>query len=69
MTQSTTYLWDAPLVPSVPIKGNAAHYPINRLFFVGRNYHHAHAVEMARPVDKSVDRPFYFTTRTSKTDR
>jgi fumarylpyruvate hydrolase len=27
---------------------------------VGRNYH-AHAVEMGRPVDKSVERPFYFT--------
>ena len=34
--------------------------PINRLFFVGRNYH-AHAVEMGKPVDKSVERPFYFT--------
>ncbi|RYF29361.1 MAG: FAA hydrolase family protein, partial [Comamonadaceae bacterium] len=34
--------------------------PVNRLFFVGRNYH-AHAVEMGRPVDKSVEVPFYFT--------
>jgi len=34
--------------------------PINRLFFVGRNYH-AHAVEMGKSVDKSVERPFYFT--------
>lgn len=59
MTQAT-YLWNAPPVQSVPIKGKTAHYPINRLFFVGRNYH-AHAIEMARPVDKSVDRPFYFT--------
>ena len=32
----------------------------NGLFFVGRNYH-AHAVEMGKPVDKSVERPFYFT--------
>ncbi|MEO8133530.1 MAG: hypothetical protein ABI831_06115, partial [Betaproteobacteria bacterium] len=32
--------------------------PINRLFFVGRNYH-AHAVEMGRSVDKSIERPFY----------
>ena len=36
------------------------HYPVNRLFFVGRNYH-AHAIEMGRPVDKSAERPFYFT--------
>jgi fumarylpyruvate hydrolase len=45
---------------SVPVRGLDAHFPINRLFFVGRNYH-AHAVEMGRPVDKSVERPFYFT--------
>jgi fumarylpyruvate hydrolase len=33
---------------------------VNRLFFVGRNYH-AHALEMGRPVDKATERPFYFT--------
>jgi fumarylpyruvate hydrolase len=37
-----------------------AGHPVNRLFFVGRNYH-AHAVEMGRPVDKSNEVPFYFT--------
>jgi fumarylpyruvate hydrolase len=42
------------------IRGMASRFPINRLFFVGRNYH-AHAVEMGRPVDKSVECPFYFT--------
>jgi fumarylpyruvate hydrolase len=45
---------------SVAIRGQDTRFPINRLFFVGRNYH-AHAVEMGRPVDKSVERPFYFT--------
>jgi fumarylpyruvate hydrolase len=45
---------------SLPVRGLDARFPINRLFFVGRNYH-AHAVEMGRPVDKSVERPFYFT--------
>jgi fumarylpyruvate hydrolase len=44
---------------SLPVRGLDACFPINRLFFVGRNYH-AHAVEMGRPVDKSVERPFYF---------
>jgi fumarylpyruvate hydrolase len=44
---------------SLPVRGLDARFPINRLFFVGRNYH-AHAVEMGRPVDKSVERPFYF---------
>jgi fumarylpyruvate hydrolase len=42
------------------VRGKPDRLPINRLFFVGRNYH-AHAVEMGRPVDKSVEQPFYFT--------
>lgn len=57
---TTTYLWNPPPVYSLPVRGKAERLPINRLFFVGRNYH-AHAVEMGRPVDKSVERPFYFT--------
>jgi fumarylpyruvate hydrolase len=59
MTQ-TTYLWTPPPVYSLPVRGKSERLPINRLFFVGRNYH-AHAVEMGRPVDKSVEVPFYFT--------
>ena len=54
------YLWNPPPVYSLPVRGEAKRYPINRLFFVGRNYH-AHAIEMGRPVDKSVEVPFYFT--------
>jgi fumarylpyruvate hydrolase len=57
---TTTYLWNPPPVYSLPVRGKAERLPINRLFFVGRNYH-AHALEMGRPVDKSVERPFYFT--------
>ena len=56
----TQYLFNPPAVQSLPIRGKQEQFPINRLFFVGRNYH-AHAVEMGRPVDKSVERPFYFT--------
>ncbi|MBQ0945538.1 fumarylacetoacetate hydrolase family protein [Ideonella sp. 4Y16] len=56
----TTYLFPPPPVASLPIEGRAERFPVNRLFFVGRNYH-AHAVEMGKPVDKSVERPFYFT--------
>lgn len=56
----TQYLWTPPAIQSLPVRGKAERLPINRLFFVGRNYH-AHAVEMGRPVDKSVERPFYFT--------
>jgi fumarylpyruvate hydrolase len=54
------YLFHPPEIQSLPIRGQQERYPINRLFFVGRNYH-AHAVEMGRPVDKSAERAFYFT--------
>jgi fumarylpyruvate hydrolase len=57
---ANTYLWTPPPVCSLPVRGSAQRLPVNRLFFVGRNYH-AHAVEMGRPVDKSAERPFYFT--------
>jgi fumarylpyruvate hydrolase len=57
---TTTYLWTPPPVYSLPVRGKAERLPINRLFFVGRNYH-AHAVEMGKPVDKASERPFYFT--------
>ena len=57
---TTQYLWNPPVVQSLAIRGQTERLPINRLFFVGRNYH-AHAVEMGKPVDKSVERPFYFT--------
>jgi fumarylpyruvate hydrolase len=56
----TSYLFTPPAVQSLAIRGKTERFPINRLFFVGRNYH-AHAVEMGKPVDKSVERPFYFT--------
>lgn len=56
----TSYLFTPPAVPSVAIRGTKERFPTNRLFFVGRNYH-AHAVEMGKPVDKSTERPFYFT--------
>jgi fumarylpyruvate hydrolase len=56
----TTYLFNPPAVQSLPIRGITERFPINRIFCVGRNYH-AHAVEMGRPVDKSVEQAFYFT--------
>jgi fumarylpyruvate hydrolase len=56
----TAYLFPPADVISAPIQGSDTRFPVTRLFFVGRNYH-AHAVEMGRPVDKSVERPFYFT--------
>ena len=56
----TTYLWNPPAVQSLPVRGKTERLPVNRLFFVGRNYH-AHAVEMGFLVDKSTERAFYFT--------
>ncbi|MFY9509442.1 MAG: fumarylacetoacetate hydrolase family protein [Rubrivivax sp.] len=55
-----SYLWNPPPPLSLPVRGSTQRLPVNRLFFVGRNYH-AHAVEMGKPVDKSAERPFYFT--------
>ena len=55
-----TYLWNAPPTYSLPVRGKNQRLPINRLFFVGRNYH-AHAKEMGRPVDKASSQLFYFT--------
>jgi fumarylpyruvate hydrolase len=56
----TRYVWNPPPVYSVAVRGREERYPVQRLFFVGRNYH-AHAVEMGRPIDKSAEAPFYFT--------
>lgn len=56
----TAYLFEPPPVASLEIVDTTQRFPVHRLFFVGRNYH-AHAIEMGRPVDKSVERPFYFT--------
>jgi fumarylpyruvate hydrolase len=56
----THYLWTPPAPASLPVRGGTARLPVNRLFFVGRNYQ-AHAIEMGRPVDKAIERPFYFT--------
>ena len=54
------YLWNPPPVYSLPVRGKTERLPINRLFFVGRNYH-AHAMEMGRPVNKADSQLFYFT--------
>jgi fumarylpyruvate hydrolase len=52
------YLFDTPKVQSIPVQGEDAEYPINRIFCVGRNYA-AHAAEMGVEVDREA--PFYFT--------
>jgi fumarylpyruvate hydrolase len=53
----SNYLFAAPEVSSVPVDGEAARYPVNRVFCVGRNYAE-HAKEMGVEVDR--EKPFYF---------
>ncbi len=52
------YLFPPPAVPSVPVQGSDEHFPIRRIFCVGRNYE-AHAKELGNQVDRET--PFYFT--------
>lgn len=33
-----TYLFDPPAIVSLPIRGSAAHFPVGRVFCLGRNY-------------------------------
>ncbi|MHA7876266.1 fumarylacetoacetate hydrolase family protein [Roseivivax sp.] len=52
------YLFDPRPQPSLPVKGEAARFPVGRIFCVGRNYA-AHAAEMGNEIDREA--PFYFT--------
>jgi fumarylpyruvate hydrolase len=54
----TELLFKLPETPTIPVVGEAAAYPIHRIFCVGRNYA-AHAAEMGVEVDREA--PFYFT--------
>lgn len=53
-----TTLFPAPEIPTIPVRGEDAVFPINRIFCVGRNYA-AHAAEMGYEVDREA--PFFFT--------
>jgi fumarylpyruvate hydrolase len=52
------FVFPPPSPAAVPIRGQAARFPIRRIFCVGRNYE-AHAREMGVAVDREA--PFYFT--------
>lgn len=54
----TATIFLAPVPPTVPVSGEAAAFPVRRIFCVGRNYA-AHAAEMGVEVDREA--PFYFT--------
>jgi len=52
------FVFPPPVPVAAPIRGQAQHFPIRRIFCVGRNYE-AHAREMGGVVDREA--PFYFT--------
>lgn len=52
------YVIDPPPVPSLPVRGDEARFPLRRVWCVGRNYA-AHAAEMGHDPDK--EPPFFFT--------
>lgn len=52
------YLFPPASQPVLTVQGEAAAYPLRRIFCVGRNYA-AHAAEMGVAVDREA--PFYFT--------
>ncbi|HZZ90706.1 MAG TPA: fumarylacetoacetate hydrolase family protein [Caulobacteraceae bacterium] len=54
-----TYAFDPPPLPSVPILGEAALFPVRRILCVGRNYA-AHRREMGGGEDDP-DPPFFFS--------
>ncbi|MBD3785349.1 MAG: fumarylacetoacetate hydrolase family protein [Sphingomonadales bacterium] len=61
-----TNLFPSPAWPTVPVLGEAAAYPVHRIFCVGRNYA-AHAAEMGVEVDREA--PFYFTKSALMTEQ
>jgi fumarylpyruvate hydrolase len=53
-----SFLFPIPAPKSLPVQGETARFPVNRIFCVGRNYAD-HAKEMGVEVDREA--PFYFT--------
>ena len=52
------YVIPAPAVPSLPVAGSAARFPVHRIYCIGRNYAE-HAQEMGAPVERT--QPMFFT--------
>jgi fumarylpyruvate hydrolase len=48
---------EAPAIPTLPIEGTDALFPVHRIYCVGRNYA-AHAIEMGHDPDR--EPPFFF---------
>ena len=58
----TANLFPSPPWPALPVQGEAGHYPIHRIFCVGKNYA-AHAAEMGGEVNR--EQPIFFTKSTT----
>lgn len=58
MTTSRTWAIDPPAQPALPVAGSQDHFPVRRIFCVGRNYA-AHAREMGHDPDR--EPPFFFS--------
>jgi len=56
-TAATDYVIAPPALPALPVRGQAALYPVHRIYCVGRNYA-AHAIEMGH--DPNREPPFFF---------
>ena len=54
----TEYLFTPPATASMTVRGRVEHFPIRRIFCIGRNYED-HAKEMGLTVER--DSPFFFT--------
>lgn len=52
-----TYVFAPAPVPTLPVEGRAAHFPVHRIYCVGRNFAD-HAIEMGHDPDK--EPPFFF---------
>lgn len=53
----TTYVFAPAPVPTLPVRGSAALFPVHRIYCVGRNFAD-HAIEMGHDPDK--EPPFFF---------
>ena len=51
------YVFEAPPIPALPIRGSGELFPVRRVYCVGRNYAE-HAVEMGH--DPNKEAPFFF---------
>ena len=59
------YVIPSPLRPSLPVKGANGHFPVRRIYCIGRNYAD-HAIEMGHDPEK--EPPFFFQKNAENID-